>query len=262
MATKRILVATDLSPDSEACWASVCALAKACSAEVFLMRAVVEPEYSPAFDLVAMPALREFDRLRAHGLEAGINVSEDFCIASGNPAEAILRVAGKREVDLIVVGAHTGLGFTAEQVLGNATRPVWFVRPGDDKPPRSIICATDDGVAGLRALEKAVWLAETFGVKLTVLRVAEGEDAGSDRLAELSADTKKRVEGFSTTVQVEVEVRAGTLGGCLVEVIRQSGADLLVMGSAGRKGIERLRQPNRSEWALRHAPASLFVVKR
>ncbi|RMG14858.1 MAG: universal stress protein [Planctomycetota bacterium] len=262
MHIERILVATDLKPDSEACWASVCGLARACGAEVFLMRAVTEPEFTPAFDIVARPALREFDELRERGRAEGVKVSDEFVIASGDPPASILRVARERDADLIVVGAHTGIGFTADQVLGYATRPVWFVRPSDCEPPTSIICAADMGPMALRALEMSAWLAATFEVPLTVLRVEEEEkDAGPDRLAALAEEIRERALAFCDKVDLRATARAGTLGGCLIEEIRKSGADLLVMGSAGRTGIARLRKPNRSEWALRHAPASLLVVK-
>jgi nucleotide-binding universal stress UspA family protein len=77
------------------------------------------------------------DRLRtavpAAAREAGCSVREE--VAQGKPAREILRVAGERSVDLIVLGAHSRgplvrafFGSTSEEVVRASGCPVLMVR--------------------------------------------------------------------------------------------------------------------------------------
>jgi nucleotide-binding universal stress UspA family protein len=68
--------------------------------------------------------------LRESGIDAGTEV------ALGDPVEEILRVAGARGADVIVMSTHgrTGLaqavfGSVAARVVGSGVRPVLLVRP-------------------------------------------------------------------------------------------------------------------------------------
>jgi nucleotide-binding universal stress UspA family protein len=47
----------------------------------------------------------------------------------------------------------------------------------------------------------------------------------------------------------------------IIDIAGKWGADLIVMGSHGRKGIERLLLGSVSEYVVRHAPCSVQVVR-
>jgi nucleotide-binding universal stress UspA family protein len=68
--------------------------------------------------------------LRDRGVDADVEV------AFGNPVEELLRIAGSRSVDVIVMATHgrTGLaqavfGSVAARIVGSGVRPVLLVRP-------------------------------------------------------------------------------------------------------------------------------------
>ncbi|MEP6707767.1 MAG: universal stress protein [Pyrinomonadaceae bacterium] len=83
-------------------------------------------------------AEREMPRVAECEECAGLNVEE--IIVHGDAATEIVRVAGERRVDLIVVSSHgrTGLGrmlfgSTAEAIVRHATCPVLVVKPPQEE---------------------------------------------------------------------------------------------------------------------------------
>lgn len=81
---------------------------------------------------------REMPRVAECEECAGLNVEE--MIVHGDAATEIVRVAGERRVDLIVISSHgrTGLGrilfgSTAEAVVRHATCPVLVVKPPQEE---------------------------------------------------------------------------------------------------------------------------------
>ncbi len=136
----RILVAVDASPASQRAVECARKMAKLTGAQVLVVHAYPKiPEYLGEPNL-SQTIARHLERahelvdpiveqLKQEGIEAIPEVLE------GPPADAILRVADAREVDLIVMGAR-GLGSVAslllgsvsQKVLAHATCPVMVVR--------------------------------------------------------------------------------------------------------------------------------------
>ena len=146
-AVKRVLVATDFSPASNAAVAYAFDLAARLGASVHLLHVIEEwaltVTYLKALD-IELPGLRErvIDEanatLRALAASmAGGSTSATTEVREGRPSEVIIEVAGSREADLIVVGthgrsgvAHAVLGSVAERVVRTAPCPVLTVRDG------------------------------------------------------------------------------------------------------------------------------------
>lgn len=139
---QKILVAVDASPAAKKAVACAQKLAKLTDAQVILVHA-----YPKIPDYLGEPSLSEtISRSLERGEEILNALSETFEsegihvkheILEGPPADAILRVAAVREVDLIIMGAR-GLGTVAslllgsvsQKVLAHATCPVMIVRAG------------------------------------------------------------------------------------------------------------------------------------
>ncbi len=137
---QKILVAVDDSPAARRAVTCARKMAKLTGAQVILVHAypkipdyLGEPNLSQtiARHLERAEALVQplADELKAEGLDVITEILE------GPPADAILRVADARDVDLIVMGAR-GLGSVAslllgsvsQKVLAHATCPVMVVR--------------------------------------------------------------------------------------------------------------------------------------
>ena len=127
---KRILLATDGSPHSEAAAGAAGHLAKQAGLPVSVV-SVVTASHSPQRRQEAEQAVAATtERLEGMGIAAEGQVLE------GRPDEAIVKAAADVGADLIVMGSHgrTGLtkillGSVAERVIGQAICPVLVVKP-------------------------------------------------------------------------------------------------------------------------------------
>jgi nucleotide-binding universal stress UspA family protein len=203
-----------------------------------------------------------FDDLAREAEAFGVVVSPCFEIRPENAADAILAVAWERDVNLIVLGSARKrrlrllLGATAEQVMREASQPVWLVRPGrSHREVKRIACAVNGSQAGSEALREAIALARTFVAQLTLLGVVS------------NAEPEQRLEQAAGLydlhgIEVQTLILEGEVRKTIVEAVTSVGADLLVMGEAGRTGMARFFRGNTAEHVVRRVPCSLLAVKR
>lgn len=142
---KKILVATDGSRDAEQALAYARDLALQDDAQVFLVHAFEPvPNYlgDPWQDRIVarhVSAGREVADSAVQSLkEAGIDVTVE--VLQGPAADAILKVAGVRKCDLIIMGsrghgtlASLLLGSVSHRVLAHARVPVMIVRAWEER---------------------------------------------------------------------------------------------------------------------------------
>lgn len=83
------------------------------------------------------------------------------------------------------------------------------------------------------------------------LRVREHEELAA------RAEATLRSAGLSTKAQVEL----GDPREALVRVATAEGADLIIVGSHGRKGIPKMLMGSVASHVVTHAPCSVMVVK-
>lgn len=266
----RIVLAVDDSPVADDVWREATIIAQTFGSEIYLVRAVVAPEYTPDFDLESTEAMAQIKDLKKLGEAEGIKVASRVTIRSGLPAEVINEVAAEVEADLILLGAggkttlgRILLGSTAEQVSREAKAPVWLVHPGTTrKEIKTIACAVDSSDPGREALAAAIFLARTFVAKLILVTVAPASLPPDP--AALGAEQEKLkacLEAFDLhSVDAEFRVKRGKPAVEILELAEASKADLLVIGSAGRKGLARVFRANTAEKILRVVPCPLLTV--
>jgi len=135
---QRILYATDFSPESEAAMRFACSLSREYRAALFFLHVTQDAYKEP---LSTRMQAADFFRLRfmeKHWtLEAGI--APEYYVEFGVPAEFILEIAAKLQIELIVLGmrgaryprvaAHLP-GPTAYDVVSHAPCPVLVIRGG------------------------------------------------------------------------------------------------------------------------------------
>lgn len=84
----------------------------------------------------------------------------------------------------------------------------------------------------------------------------------SSRLVRETAENLRASQAISgSEIVVEEEVLEGHVKEIIVETARQWGADLIVMGSHGRHGVEKLFLGSISQGVLSDAPCSVEIVK-
>jgi nucleotide-binding universal stress UspA family protein len=133
-----------------------------------------------------------------------------------------------------------------------------------------ILCPVDFSETSGHAFRYAVLLAEQFGARLTVLHVIEeaplfagfesmpamnvleeAEQAARRQLEELAAGAPARVETML--------IRGGTYKS-IVSYAEEHAADLIVMGTHGRSGLEYAFFGSVTERVMRRSPCPVLIV--
>jgi nucleotide-binding universal stress UspA family protein len=135
-----------------------------------------------------------------------------------------------------------------------------------------ILVPTDGSEHATAALREALELADEYGATLHVLSVVDSRDLGLTTPADveslrdgLRAGSERAVEdavaraaeaGVPTTSTVEV----GLPHRAIVDYVADHGVDLVVMGTHGRSGLERVLIGSVTERVLRRARAPVLTV--
>jgi nucleotide-binding universal stress UspA family protein len=125
---------------------------------------------------------------------------------------------------------------------------------------KRILYPTDFSSYSNQAYLHAVALAENYGAGLVILSVYTPAAAGGlDR-----AQWRNHLEQIRP-VDARIPVRHVFLEGDpateIVRYARDASADLIVMGTHGRTGVDRLLMGSVAEQVLRDAPCSVLIVK-
>jgi universal stress protein A len=143
---------------------------------------------------------------------------------------------------------------------------------------QKILVPVDYSDCSRMAMEYALFLAERFEAGIEVLHVAEiplGEehtvvkpDTGEEQLLSelimeqaVKAETEFLAPFVRATIPIEKSLLKGRPARVIVEAAADRGADLIVMGTHGRSGFERLIMGSVTERVLRSAPCPVVVVR-
>jgi len=209
-------------------------------------------------------------------------------LCRGDPAEAILRAAEEHAVDLVVLGTRGlsalerfFLGSVAERVVRHAHGPVLLVRPGHPELRRVIV-----GVDGSEsAVQAAAWLQhfplpehcevrlvtalpaveellQAGMVTLPLVSFPEAEAVARQQQEEAQARLMELAVLFSAPGKRPItDIRRGDPASVLLQTAKDDGADLIVVGSHGLRGVQRFLMGSVSEKVLRHAHCSVLVAR-
>jgi nucleotide-binding universal stress UspA family protein len=185
-------------------------------------------------------------------------------------AESISAHSGEFAPDLIVMCTHGGgwlreriFGSIAQKVVAAGTIPVLLVRPGEGSGTSSFSCRTvllplDADVAHERGFEAAAETARAADAVLRLLMVVptlgtlDSERAETGRLLPVTtrhllaiaedlarAHLRERMEALkSRGVPIHASVRRGDPAEIIATTARETGADLVVLGTHGRSGFD------------------------
>ncbi len=147
----------------------------------------------------------------------------------------------------------------------------------DKEQIRLILVPTDFSGGAERALRWARILARAFAAKITLLHVVDLASAWTPIGALVSiptpipADFAERLTDYTraaldTIAQGMPEVaarlvRKGDTREVILEVAKEVGADVIVMGTHGRHGFSHLFIGSVAEHVVRHAPVPVWTVR-
>jgi len=140
---------------------------------------------------------------------------------------------------------------------------------------RKIILATDFSESSEEASYHAVSLAQTFNAELQALHVFTPRPIGTDYKSvqkekqekEDFVLTRERGEKMLNKLAKSFDVTANTIfaeghaGPEIIRIAAEQNADLLVVGTHGYTGWNRLALGSVSEYIVRHSPCAVLTIK-
>ena len=210
-------------------------------------------------------------------------------VLSGDPKAVIVDHAGETKSDFVVVGPHGTAGLT-RFLLGSVAKTVVRFSPCSVEVARSsagreiggrgmrVLLATDGSdcsLAAARSIGARPW---PSGTEVRVLSVVElsvpllQPPYSSPLMETLRADAMQRaqnairsaeqiVAGAGLSVSSAVSVLLDSPKVIIPDDARQWGADLIVVGSHGHRGINRFLLGSVSEAVAMHADCSVEVIR-
>jgi len=138
---------------------------------------------------------------------------------------------------------------------------------------KKVLIAIDGEPVAVRAAETGVDLAQALGAEVAFVHVVDASlaysgDTGppaSELIAAAKLDAKRLVtalrQRLSPHSSVLEFIQVGTPSEEIVKAAKEWSADLLVIGSHGRGGMQRALLGSVAETVMRRAPCPLVVVR-
>jgi len=285
---EKILLSTDGSEYSEGAIREAIKLAKKCSSKLTVLSVI---DTNPEFDALA-PQLMEkkekearqnLDAVQVRARQEGVDC--DTIVHEGEePYKYIVDEAIKRKSTMIVMGrrGRTGLkrlmmGSVTARVIGHAPCNVLVVPKAAQLEFKNIVVAMDGSKYSAAAASEALGLAKWNGSALTVISVVPSELMTPSDIdftitqreliaekemheAEKNAKVVKEA-ALKEGVAVKAFVLSGRPADAIIETAQEKNADLIVLGSHGRTGVERLLMGSVAERVIVLASCPVLVVK-
>jgi nucleotide-binding universal stress UspA family protein len=286
--TERLLLTTDGSEFSEGAIREAINLAKLCGSVLTAMTVIqTNPEHAALAPQQLETAERKakdyLEAVRSRAKHEGIECST--VVREGeDPYRLISDEAVKVNASMIVMGRRGRKGFkrlmmgsTTARVIGHAPCNVLVVPRSAEVRFTRILTATDGSKYSAAAASEAIGTAKRNNSGLIVIAVVPTELATptdidfavSQRVliaeqemhdAEKSAKAVKEA-AMKEGVQAEAFVMTGKPADAIVEMAKEKQVDLVVLGSHGRTGLERLLMGSVTERTILLSPAAILVVK-
>lgn len=205
-------------------------------------------------------------------------------IVQGSPAPAIVDYAEKYDHDLLVMPTHgrTGisrylLGSVTEKVVRLSDIPVLTARMESDErltfPYENILIPTDGSPVSNAAAKHGLALAAALDATVHVLSVVDDTSMGPDLRsvlseAELEKPAVSAVEDVETAARgydladVKTSVEHGSPAEVITEHIESSDIHAVVIGTSGRRGVDRILLGSVAEKTVRSSSAPVITVAR
>ncbi|RAW02375.1 universal stress protein [Pseudochryseolinea flava] len=276
---KKILVPCDFSKPAINAFRHALDFASKTKATVELLHVIELPILSDSvlmpvlnFEKQLLKELREKTEERFEKLitkYAVKNVRINRHVLFGTPALMISDTAIKSKADLILIGSHGAsgirelfIGSNAEKVVRKSTIPVIVIKDYKKLSVKNIVFANGLDESNQHDLiEKVKALQAHFKAKLHIVRINTIVNFKSDldSLAELNTFVKTYgFKNFSINIFNALNEERG-----VIEFSKHIGADLIAMGTHGRKGLAHIFNESKTEDVVNHAdlPIWTYAIK-
>lgn len=283
---KSILLSTDASEHSEGAVKEAIYLAKSCIAQLSVLHVL---ETNPEFETEGQKFVEKMENAAWEHLNdikkaaARENVEvKTVVVRTDQPYKAIVDEAAARGADVIVMGRHgrTGLkrmlmGSVTAKVIGHAHCNVLVVPRGATVNCKNLFVAVDGSRFGNMAAAEAVSIARRCGSNIAFVSVVPSEefvhvehsrvhlhDAAQVEMKNIQANAEGiREQALKEGVPAQVLMLSGSPAEAIVDAAGRGNADLIIIGSHGRTGLDRLVMGSVAERVIALSPCAVLVVK-
>ncbi len=290
---KRVVFPTDFSDTAAAAMRTACAMAADFNGELDIVTVVDSTVYAYAgypFGSLAADLLNsaetQLKELQLPKETNGIKVNR--YVLSGNAPREIADHASRHKADLIVMATHGSgavarffLGSVTDKVLHVAPCPVLVMRKGKGskseskrgKTFRRILFPTDFSPTANLALKRAVALTQDYDAELLLLHIIDDNLISTHVPGErdiilkelrnhaLEQMRKGLPEDLLKNFHTIGVVKRGAPAKTIVAHAQAEDCDLIVMGSHGRTGIDRVLLGSVADRVVRHAHCPVFIER-
>ncbi|ODT45339.1 MAG: hypothetical protein ABS70_03385 [Nitrospira sp. SCN 59-13] len=230
--------------------------------------------------------LRRFEGLAKTALKQATTkprTTIETMLAHGRVADTIAKVAKQKKADLLVVGSR-GLSDAEHYLLGSVSRKVSALAPCPvlvvKRPLTSLSHVLFAADTSKHSQGACSFLCKQFlpdSARVTVLSVVEpavtelaSKYLSRDQVEQISAPKRQAAEQLVEKLRarfladgyaVTPEVQFDHVTDALLRQATSRSIDLLVAGSRGLTGSERLQLGSVSETLLKYAPCSVLIVR-
>lgn len=274
---KKILFPVDFSDSCLGAARYVEAFAGRFEAEITLLHALAMEEAHFAREL--LPARQaQLDAFLTDELKHF--TTQRVCV-TGDPSSKIVDFARRWAPDLVMMPTHglgafrrLLLGSVAAKVLHDLDCPVWTGVHSEAAPPleqihcRRVLCAVDLAERSRTVLDWAKWLAGEYQAALGIVHATTelppayyGFSLEQEFAQSVSEQAKRRVEILQTAAGTagQVYVNSGDPAKVVACAAKDFGADLVVIGRHGGKGLAGYLRPN-AYGILRDSPCPAISI--
>lgn len=277
---KKILVAYDGSVSARS---ALIAAGKIAAEEKSWVKVVaVVPVYEGDLELVGVSRIKEtisgpgrkiLAEARALAEENGLHVLTD--LEQGEPFERIVHVADDEKCDLIVMGrrgiSHLErelMGGVTARVIGHTGHDVLVIPEGAKLAWDRILVATDGSSRSEEAVGLAIRIAAAHSSELTVMSVVYTNDEfqalAPSMVTEMVIKAKSMVEKIGQQaeqagVKAAAVVKEGEPFKAITALAGEIQADVIVMGSQGRRGLSKVLMGSVTERTIGYSPCPVLI---
>lgn len=138
---------------------------------------------------------------------------------------------------------------------------------------QKILVALDGSEASRKALRAAIEVARAFTASLVAVGVEEHLPHYAATVGEVEEAKEEQNSFFATvlgeaariaaeqSVQISTEVRAGNAAQQIVQLAREGGFDLIVLGAKGHSLVRDFLLGSTTDRVIHHAPCSVLAVR-
>lgn len=217
------------------------------------------------------------------------SISEKRFVLSGNPATEIVEHAKRHKADLVVMGTHGHgavarflLGSVADRVLHHAPCPVMITKKpkgtvkhkkSKAKPFSRVLFPTDFSKTATQALNRAIAITEDMDAELYVLHVVDDSlittHVDDERKIILKELRRHALDEMQKQLPAELmqhfdtigAVNRGEPGKAICAFAETHHCDLIVMGSHGRTGLNRVLLGSVADKVVRRAKCAVLIER-